>query len=142
MKVENGVYPNREQMKGFFENTNNNDGPIFMVNLLKFKDKAEYKDGRETNLTGEEAYGIYAKIVNEHLKSIGGELIFKAKVTRISIGKVEELWDAVAIARWPSRKVMGDNMMPSDTKLLEGYQHREAGLAGQLNIESVESDIS
>jgi hypothetical protein len=33
---------------------------------------------------------------------------------------------------------MGENMMPSDPELLEGYQHREAGLAGQLNIESVE----
>ena len=36
------------------------------------------------------------------------------------------------------KKVMGENMMPSDPELLEGYQHREAGLAGQLNIESVE----
>jgi len=27
------------------------EGPIFMVNLLKFKDKAEYEDGRETDLT-------------------------------------------------------------------------------------------
>lgn len=31
------------------------DGPIFMVNLLKFKDKAEYEDGRETTLSGREA---------------------------------------------------------------------------------------
>ena len=44
----------------------------------------------------------------------------------------------MAIAKWPSKKVMGENMMPSDPELLEGYQHREAGLAGQLNIESVE----
>ena len=29
-------------------------------------------------------------------------------------------------------------MMPSDPELLEGYKHREAGLEGQLNIESVE----
>ena len=48
MKVENRVFPNREQMKGFFENTDDNE-PIFMLNLLKFKEKAEYKDGRETN---------------------------------------------------------------------------------------------
>ena len=48
MKVENRVFPNREQMKGFFENTDDNE-PIYMLNLLKFKEKAEYKDGRETN---------------------------------------------------------------------------------------------
>ena len=60
----------------------------------------------------------------------------------MTIGKVEELWDAVAIAKWPSKKVMGENMMPSDPELLEGYQQREAGLAGQLNIESVDMDFS
>ena len=38
----------------------------------------------------------------------------------------------------PSRKIMGENMMPSDPEYLEAYQHREAGLAGQLNIETKE----
>ena len=31
------------------------DGPIYMVNLLKFKERAGYEDGRETDLTGAEA---------------------------------------------------------------------------------------
>mgnify|MGYP005701996131 FL=1 len=137
MKVENCVYPNREQMKGFFEEDSDNQ-PIFMINLLKFKEKAEYKDGRETSLSGREAYALYGKIMEKHLIKIGGEVIFKSKVTRIAVGKVDELWDAIVIAKWPSKKVMGENMMPSDPELLEGYQHREAGLAGQLNIESVE----
>ena len=137
MKVENRVYPNREQMKGFFEE-GNDDQSIYMINLLKFKEKAEYKDGRETSLSGREAYALYAEIIEKHLIEIGGELIFKSKVTRITVGKVDELWDAIAIAKWPSKKVMGENMMPTDPELLEGYQHREAGLAGQLNIESID----
>ncbi|MDC0031834.1 hypothetical protein OAJ23_00070 [Pelagibacteraceae bacterium] len=137
MKVENRVYPNREQMKGFFEE-GNDDQPIYMINLLKFKEKAEYKDGRETSLSGREAYSLYGEIIEKHLIEIGGELIFKSKVTRITVGKVDELWDAIAIAKWPSKKVMGENMMPTDPELLEGYQHREAGLAGQLNIESID----
>ena len=57
MKVENKVMPNEEQLKGFLEE--GHDEPIFMVNLLKFKDKAEYPDKRETNLTGKVAYAIY-----------------------------------------------------------------------------------
>ena len=137
MKVENRVYPNREQMKGFFEE-GNDDQPNYMINLLKFKEKAEYKDGRETSLSGREAYALYGEIIEKHLIEIGGELIFKSKVTRITVGKVDELWDAIAIAKWPSKKVMGENMMPTDPELLEGYQHREAGLAGQLNIESID----
>ena len=137
MEFENRVYPNREQMKGFFEEDSDNR-PIFMINLLKFKEKAEYKDGRETSLSGSEAYALYGEIMEKHLNEIGGEISFKSKVTRITVGKIEELWDAVVIAKWPSKKVMGENMMPSDPDLLEGYRHREAGLAGQLNIESID----
>ena len=56
MKVENKVMPNEAQINGFLENSE--IGPISMVNLLKYKDKAKYDDGRDTNLTGEEAYGL------------------------------------------------------------------------------------
>ena len=45
MKVENKVNPNEEQMAGFLEG--DVDSPIEMVNLLKFKEKAEYEDGRK-----------------------------------------------------------------------------------------------
>ena len=34
-------------------------GTIFMINLFKFREYAVYADGRETNLTGIEAYQIY-----------------------------------------------------------------------------------
>ena len=57
MKFENKVMPNDDQMAEFLES--GNDEPIYMVNLLKFKDKAEYPDKRETDLSGKEAYAIY-----------------------------------------------------------------------------------
>ena len=79
MKVKNKVMPNEEQLKGFLEE--GYDEPIFMVNLLKFKDKAEYPDKRETNLTGKEAYAIYGKEVVEHLEKVGGKPIFGGEVT-------------------------------------------------------------
>ena len=133
MKVENRVYPNREQMKGFFEE-GNDDQPIYMINLLKFKEKAEYKDGRETSLSGREAYALYGEIIEKHLIEIGGELIFKSKVTRITVGKVDELWDAVAIAKWPSKKVMGENMMPSDPELLQEERSRHTMGVSQMPL--------
>ena len=137
MEVKNKVYPSKDQMRGFFETATDNE-PIYMVNLLKFKDKAEYKDGRKTELTGREAYKIYAEFVKKHLQNIGGDLILHTDVTRMAVGQVEELWDVVAIAKWPSRQIMGENMVPNDPTYLEAYQHREAGLAGQLNIETKE----
>ena len=38
-----------------------------MINLLKFKEHAEYEDGRDTQLTGYEAYQIYGKGVAQLL---------------------------------------------------------------------------
>ena len=66
MKVSNNLYPSDEQMQGFFEG--DVDTPISMVNLLKFKKHAEYEDGRNTQLSGAEAYAIYAEEIKVHLK--------------------------------------------------------------------------
>ena len=74
MKYKNSVHPSKEQMEGFLEG--DNEAPIAMINLLKFKEKAEYEDGRDTDLTGEQAYAIYGKEVVEHLKKVGGKSIF------------------------------------------------------------------
>lgn len=135
MKVENKITPNEEQINGFLQNPDL--GPISMVNLLKYKKTARYEDGRDTNLSGEEAYGLYAAEVISYVEKYGGEFVFAGKVSRLMLGNVEDLWDAVAIAKYPSRKAMMDMTMDP------GYQkihiHRDAGLEGQLNIETLES---
>ena len=66
MQVTNKVLPNEEQIKGFLEKPE--FGSISMVNLLKFKDKAIYADGRDTNLSGDEAYQLYASEVISFIK--------------------------------------------------------------------------
>ena len=133
MKFENKVMPNDDQMAEFLET--GNDEPIYMVNLLKFKDKAEYPDKRKTNLSGREAYAIYAEEVQHHLAKVGAKSIFGASVKRLMLGEVEELWDSVAIATYPNRKAMLE--MISDPDYIKSAQHRVAGLKGQLNIETV-----
>ena len=132
MKVENKVMPNEKQMEEFLEE--GHDEPIFMVNLLKFKDRAEYPDKRESNLSGKEAFAIYSKEVVSHLEKVGGKPIFGSEVTRLMLGEVEDLWDQVAIAMYPNRKAM--LKMISDPDYIKSAQHRVAGLAGQLNIET------
>ena len=132
MEVKNAVMPNENQLKEFEEQ--GEDKPIFMVNLLKFKEKAQYPDKRETNLTGEEAYAIYSEEVAIHLAKVGGKPIFGGDVQRLMLGEVEDLWDKVAIASYPSRKAM--LQMISDPDYIESAQHRVAGLEGQLNIET------
>ncbi len=110
-------------------------GPIFMINLLKFKDKAEYADGRETDLTGRQAYQLYGAGVAGLLPDYGGRIFFVADTTFLQLGQVEELWDEVAIAAYPDR---GSLVRMSQSKEWQALAvHRAAGLKGQLNIESV-----
>lgn len=109
------------------------DGPIYMVNLLKFKDKAEYEDGRETELTGREAYMIYGNAVADILPKFNGAPVFAADVNWLALGEIDNLWDEVAIARYSCRADMV--AMSSSPEWAEAAVHRTAGLAGQLNIE-------
>lgn len=132
MEVNNAVIPNEEQIKGFFEP--GPEGPIYMVNLLKFKPQAEYEDGRETSLTGKQAYELYEAGVTELLSEFGGSGAFFADVERLMLGAVEELWDMVAVAIYPSRQAMLEMMQSAGMKEISA--HRSAGLAGQLNIET------
>ena len=65
--------------------------------------------------------------------------IFGGNVERLMLGEVEDLWDQVAIAMYPSRKAMLE--MISDPDYIESAQHRVAGLEGQLNIETSVEEI-
>tara|TARA_B000000441_G_scaffold63581_1_gene42797 strand:+ start:615 stop:980 length:366 start_codon:yes stop_codon:yes gene_type:complete len=112
------------------------EGPIYMINLLKFKEHAEYEDGRDTQLTGYEAYQIYGKGVARLLPKYGGEVFFMGDVTFLSLGQVEELWDEVAIAKYPDRGSLVQMTSSEEWQALA--VHRAAGLAGQLNIETVD----
>ena len=133
MKVENKVTPNEEQINGFLENPE--IGPISMVNLLKYKEKAIYEEGRDTNLSGEEAYGLYAAEVINLVEKYGGEFLFAGKVNRLMLGEVDEMWDSIAIAKYPNRKAMFE--MTMDPEYQKIHVHRDAGLEGQLNIETI-----
>ena len=132
MEVTNKVYPNEAQIKGFLEP--GAEGSICMVNLLKFRKNAEYEDGRETSLTGFEAYQLYGVAIKEILQRVGGCIGFEGGIERLALGEVEELWDVVALAVWPSRQVMLEVMQSQEMQDIS--VHRTAGLAGQLNIET------
>lgn len=110
------------------------DDPICMVNLLKFRDKAEYEDGRETDLSGRAAYQLYGPGVVQLLPKYGGKLLFLADVTGIQIGKVEELWDEVAIAMYPDRAAL--LAMSASKEWRELSVHRAAGWVDQLDVET------
>ncbi len=130
MNVVNTLMPSPAQASAFF--TAPEDGPFVMVNLLKFREKAAYQDGSESNLTGAEAYARYGEAVAKLVAGLGGRIRYSGRVTGLMLGEVEELWDAVALAEYPSLAAF--RQMATSPEYQAIHHHRDAGLAGQLNI--------
>ncbi len=129
MLVTNAVMPDPDQAQAFFAG---DDGPMVMVNLLKFRERAEYPDGSDAHLSGMEAYLRYGAAVMRCLELVGGRPLFSGPVTGIILGQVEDLWDMVALAWYPRPAAMLEMVALPDYRGIE--IHRLAGLAGQLNI--------
>jgi uncharacterized protein (DUF1330 family) len=66
------------------------------------------------------------------LAAVGGKSLYAGAVTDLMLGEVDELWDMVALAQYPSRAAMMAMVQSPDYQAIE--KHRIAGLAGQLNI--------
>lgn len=133
MQVTNAHGPTSAQQLAAFKR---DDGqPIYMLNLLKFRDRAVYPDGRETTLTGAQAYALYGRAVSKMIAEAGGKLVFSAQVRGLLIGEVEGPWDSVAVMMYPSFKAMAEIL--SSPGYAEIHVHRDAGLEGQVLIETV-----
>ena len=129
MKVENAVIPNEEQLAGFLEG--DIETPIKMVNLLTFKDKAEYADGRESKLTGAEAYALYGHEQQQHLREVGAEILLAGQLEELMIGEIEsDQWDLFAIVKYPNKSALLSFF--SNPEWVKSNEHRVAGLKGQL----------
>ena len=130
MDVKNAVMPSQAQFVEFFGAPE--DGPFVMVNLLKFHDKAQYADGAEPDLSGREAYARYGAEVSKLVEGLGGKIVYSGDVTGLMLGEVEDLWDMVALAQYPSLEAFKTMALSPAMHAIE--HHRVAGLAGQLNI--------
>ena len=129
--MQNILQPTGDQVRAFRDRATGE--PIAMLNLLKFKDKAEYQDGRPCDLSGMEAYQLYAKAFQEINGPRGVRVLYAGATRGVLIGAGDDLWDEVAIIQYPSAQVMLD--MLRDEEYQKAQQHRAAGLEGQLLIE-------
>ncbi len=132
MNVVNAVMPQPEQAMAFFGAPE--DGPFVMVNLLKFHETARYEDGSDAHLSGAEAYARYGEAVRKLVEGLGGRVRYSGVVTGLMLGEVEDLWDMVALAEYPSLAAFRQMALSPEMHVIE--HHRKAGLAGQLNIKT------
>jgi uncharacterized protein (DUF1330 family) len=137
MKVTNDVYPTSDQLVALAADAA--PGPIAMVNLLKFREKALYRDGRQEDISGRDAYLRYIERMRPIVEGAGGRFLFSGTVKSLFIGEVGELWDAVGIAEYPSRAEFVRIATSKEVQAIGA--DREAGLAGQLLIVTTTDDL-
>ena len=94
------------------------DGPIFMVNFMKYRARAAYGDGGDGGVTGKEADDRYAPL--DILADIGALVVF--------FGDVEPggEWDRVGIVRYPTRRSF--IAMQSRSDFQDRHVHKAAGM--------------
>ncbi len=119
----NALMPTDEQIQGYMGI--DHDGPIVMLNLLKFK-----PDG------GREKYAKYAEAVEPILKKLGARIIFSGRAEFCLIGNGD--WDAIGLVEYPKKQTLIQMSMSPEYQAIHHF--REEGLAGQVNYAIVQTN--
>lgn len=115
------IDPTPEQVKALVESED--ESPIVMVNLVRFKDQAT---GIDEGRTGAEAYATYGQNIAPYLAEAGGKVLVATNSVESIIGPEQPEWDMVLLVRYPSRKAfLGMIMNPGYQK---EHEHRAAGV--------------
>ncbi len=95
----NYISPTENQIGTFIQSEH--QGPIVMLNLLKFKAQADYG-----NMTGAEMYAKYAEKTTPLIAEVGAKVVFMGKTHQILIGPEDKVWDKILIVEYPSRQAL------------------------------------
>ena len=60
--------------------------------------------------------------------------VFSGQLAGLMVGEVEELWDDIVVIQYPNKAAMLKMFTSPEYQAI--HVHRDAGLAGQLNIET------
>jgi uncharacterized protein (DUF1330 family) len=103
-------------------------GPFHFVNLLRFKDVADYPSDHELagkKISGEEAYDVYGAVAFKHVTQRGGRLITLNAVQQQLIGDSTQ-WHRIATMEYQNTDAFIE--MIADPAYKAAVVHRIAGL--------------
>jgi uncharacterized protein (DUF1330 family) len=100
------------------------DGPIWMLNLIRLRKKAKYEDRRAA--TGAEAYTAYGRESEPTFKKVGGKIVWSGAPRLVVIGSDDERWDLCFVAEYPSAAAFG--AMVKDPAYQSVVFHRQAAV--------------
>ena len=127
--MKNYIDASPEAGKEFYQKFHDK-GKIVMLNLLKFKAKADYTNLEELkptkNISGEEAYHLYLDSTLPHLEKAGSRVIYYGKSQSFLIGPDSEKWDVVLLVEHES--VLKFMEFAQNPDYLKTAGHRTAAL--------------
>ena len=132
--MSNYIDPERGQFEAF--KALPRDEPIMMLNLLRFRDKATYPDGRD--VTGAEAYAAYGRDSAPVFQRVGGEIVWRGRPEVMLIGPPDKKWDLAFVARYPTAGAFLE--MVTDPQYREAVKHRQAAVLDSRLIRTSEVD--
>lgn len=125
--------------KDFYQNFHDK-GKIVMLNLLKFRQKADYsnlEDLRpEVEILGEEAYRLYMECTLPEIEKAGSRILYYGKSKNFLIGPDTIRWDAVLLVEHES--VMKFMEFAQNEAYLKTAGHRTAALEDSRLLPSYE----
>ena len=97
------------------------DGPVFMVNYMNYRERADYGDGSDGGRSGREADDEYAPV--DVLDDIGAVVAYFGDVIddQTSTG-----WHRIGIVQYPTRRSFIE--MQSRRDFRDKHTHKEAGM--------------
>jgi uncharacterized protein (DUF1330 family) len=122
------IDPDREQFEAF--KALDRDQPIEMLNLVRFRAKADYPVDHalaDQGLTGAEAYRHYGTETAAIVARIGASILWRGAFQTTLIGPQDEIWDEVFIARYPTAHAFLE--MVTDPTYRSAVVHRQAAVA-------------
>lgn len=111
-----------EYAKQMFTMAPEDDGPVWMVNLMKYREEAVYADGTK-GVSGKEADDRYAPV--KILRDIGAEVTFFGDVITTAWGDGTQ-WDRVAVVKYPTRRSFLEMQNRKDFQAK--HEHKDAGM--------------
>lgn len=99
------------------------DGPVWMVNLMKYKEVASYSDGNPGGVSGKEADDRYAP--TKILREIGADVPFFGDVVDQPVGD-DVRWDRIGVVKYPTRRSFIEMQTRKD--FMAKHEHKEAGM--------------
>lgn len=105
-------------------------GKIVMLNLLRYRERADYSEFKELesqqDLSGKEAYKLYMDHTLPELEKAGSKILFFGDSSQFLIGPTDEKWDAVLLVEHESAEKF--IAFSQNAEYLKTVGHRAAAL--------------